>query len=285
MTYTKNNLATVTASNTLILQGNDNTQENDVWISSDAGRTWDLLSGISRNGGIWNAPNGFNERSFSPPAAAVAFTTDNIGRIYRISGQTSDPLTAGTCVTDVWMSTNGQQWDNQQLRQGATFPRGRKFASAITDSLNNLFLMGGQTCDWVQLYDIWQSSDQGRTWQARNQNLPVSGPIAGVLLNVPVTVRAGAGITEALIYTTGWDGNSDFNDVSVSTDKGASWQVITNSAAFTNRDDANGEVTRDGIIVIMGGKRETVINQVTRTEVLNDVSVEALQRTTATPTL
>ena len=256
LTWVKSNGQSVTASNTLILQGNDNTVENDVWISSDQGRTWDLISGISRvNGGTYPAPGGYDSQSYRPAAAAVGFTTDTQSRIFRISGQLSDPLTAGTCTSNVWMSTDGKTWEDQSQRAGANSPPGRKFSSAITDSTDRIFLLGGQTCNWVQLYDLWSSTDQGRSWTAQNTALPVSGPIAGVFLNVPTASRANLPITEALIYTSGWDGNSDYNDVFISTNKGTTWQTVNRGAAFTNRDDANGEVTRDGLIVVMGGKR------------------------------
>ena len=264
----------VTATNVLVLQGNDNAIENDVWISSDSGRTWDLLAGVSRvNGGTFNAPNGFDSQSYRPAATAVAFTTDTQSRIYRISGQTSDPLTAGVCVTNVWLSTDGKTWEDQSLRAGANSPPGRKFASAITDSQDRVYVLGGQTCQWAMLRDLWMSSDQGRTWTAQATNVPISGPTAGVLLNVPVSARSGLGITEALVYATGWDGTSDHNDVWMSTTRGATWQVVNPGAAWVNRDDANAEVTRDGLILLLGGKRMTIVGGQERSEALNDVWV------------
>ena len=279
VTWTKANTGTVTATNVLILQGNDNALENDVWISSDKGSTWDLLSGISRvNGGYYPAPSGYDTQSYSPAATAVGFTTDQVGRIFRISGQTSDPSTQGTCVTDVWMSTDGKTWQNRQTLAGANFPAGggRKYASAISDRTDRIYLLGGQTCDWTQLRDVWTSTNQGIAWTQATATVPFSGTVAGVFLAIPVNSRAQLGnLQEVLIHASGWDPstNSDRNDVWVSSNGASTWLQMTIGAAFTNRDDANAEVTRDGIIIVMGGKRETIVGGQVNTEVLNDVWV------------
>ena len=260
------------ASNTLVIQGNDNAAENDVWISSNEGRTWDLIAGISRvNGGTYPARDGFDVTSFTPVTAATAFTTDSQSRIFRISGQTSNPWEAGTCTSNTWMSTDGKTWQDQSLRQGATtISPPRKFAAGMADMADRLYVLGGIQCDnWQLLRDLWMSTDSGVHWTRQTTALPMRGPSVGILLDVPTAPRSNLGFSDALVYTTGWDNSIDHNDVWLSTDRGVNWQQVNAGAAFTNRDDGNGEVTRDGIIVIVGGKRGVLDNA----EILNDVWV------------
>ena len=281
VSYYNNNNQQVSATNPLILQGNDNIPpENDVWLSPDSGRSWFLLSGIARNvpGGPRSAPGGRGESSYTTLASAVAFTTDPNGNIFRIQGQANPPWPwdYGTCSTETWMSADGgATW----RMQGNTAPLpARKFGAAISDGAGNLYVMGGHSCtDWATQYDVWMSTNQGSSWQVRNSQVTVSGPAVGILLSVAVApgVLAQNRFTfrDALVYTTGWNGAVDYNEVYISTNQGTSWHTYFSAASFSARDDANGEVTRDGLIIIVGGKHEYTVGGTTIQEYYNDVWV------------
>ena len=268
---------TRTATGPLILQGSDNVPaENDVWLSPDNGINWYLLSGVSRNNGGQpvSAPNG-GDSSFRTTASGVAFTTDSNNNIFRIQGQSNPawPWDAGTCTNETWWSADGGiTW---LLRGSANPTPARKFASAISDSANNLYILGGHRCsDWQTQYDVWMSANQGATWQQQTANSNVDGPAVGILLNIPVAARAtGLNFRDALLYTTGWNGGIDYNTVFLSVNQGRNWVKYPGAAAFSARDDANGEVTKEGLIVIVGGKHEFTVSGNLSTEFYNDVWV------------
>ena len=278
VSYVNRQGGTSSAVNPLVLQGSDNpTGENDVWLSPDSGMSWFLVAGVSRTpGGPYNAPGGRADTSFKTMASGTAFTTDANSNIFRIQGQTNPlwPWEAGTCTSETWMSADGGL--NWQLQGSAAPVPARKFASATSDRANNLYVLGGHECDtWATRYDVWRSNNQGRSWTQQTSQASVSGPAVGILLSVPVAdgAKSRYSFGEALLYTTGWDGGVEVNQVYLSTNQGSNWMQYRTAAAFSSRDDANGEVTKDGLIIVVGGKREYNVGGNLTTDYMNDVWV------------
>ena len=274
VSYINANGQQASATNPLILQGSDNLpSENDVWISPNSGVSWFLLAGVA---GAVRAPGGRADTSFTTPAAGLAFTTDPNGNIYRIQGQTNPawPWDTGVCTSETWISSDGgQSW---KVQGSATPLPARKFAAATSALNGDLYILGGHQCDWPILYDVWRSTNQGVTWGRQAAQIGVSGPAVGLLLSVPVAQDAKIsypGLNEALVYTTGWNGIVDYNEVYMSTTQGSTWLSYQHAAAFSPRDDANGEVTRDGLLIVVGGKHEYTVGGNVTQDYYNDVWV------------
>ena len=262
--------------NSLVLQGNTNYRENDVWLSTDKGVVWELIAGWSlfgRNGDV--GANGAAFRSsFTPDTFAPAFTLDSLGYIYRIQGELTD---GGECSSDVWMSTNAIQWTNQYTPATARrIVPTRLYAGAIGDSKGNIYVAGGRSCVAVgtasqERNDVWMSSDRGKNWVL--QTAAASWPRRAVFQMLSFnSLMLGK---DTLIVFSGWSGTADYNDVHASSDGGKTWRMLTAQAAWMNRDDANAEITSKGLIVLTSGKSERQVNGQTVTEVLNDVWVSA----------
>jgi hypothetical protein len=109
--------------------------------------------------------------------------------------------------------------------------------------------------------DVWRSSDQGRNWY-KLPNMPFPAPpgrSSGALLHFPSKQQGGKDI---LTYMGGYgrfanfSGITYYNDIYISTDRGAKWLMITNAAPWTTRDNFNSEVTRDGVIIVNAGFRD-----------------------------
>lgn len=128
----------------LIMQGNSNLKENDVWLSSDKGVTWHLIAGVSQLGdhGVQAAHSPYDQTSFTPDASFGGFTVDNSFNIYRIGGA----VEGGACANSVWMSTDGKTWTNQVTSASTTFSPLRDETIAVADNQNRLYLIGGRRC-------------------------------------------------------------------------------------------------------------------------------------------
>ena len=106
--------------NSLLLFGGSGTGAtyfNDVWGSSDNGRTWVQLANGAYTGTRF-------------PAYAI----DSQARLYKI---------AGGDTSQVWMSTNGVTWAQQQPGSGATTLPPRYLLDAQVDSKDALYVIGG----------------------------------------------------------------------------------------------------------------------------------------------
>ena len=248
--------AQVTASNALVLQGTNNGVENDVWLSTDHGATWSLLSGVSLYGrtGLARATAPQDSRSFSPATSYAAFALDPKNSIlYRVGGYNQQ---AGNCYGGALSSSDGKTWAVANSGALNAISPSRELAAAIVDSLGYLYVSGGRRCGETNgLEDVWRSTDRGRTWTKRNTvNVPFGMRLVHLLLNFQSSSKLlGANV---LMVLGGWTGGSDRNDVWASSDGGARWELITLGAAWDSRDDANGEITDAGLLIVSGGKTE-----------------------------
>ena len=261
---TSGQMVTVSA-NSLILQGNQNFEENDVWLSSDKGVTWQLIAGVSVNGtnGRTAAAAPYDASSFTPDSSFGGFTVDNAYNIYRIGGSLAD----GECTDAMFISTDGKTWTNQITANSRRFSPLRDETVAVADSAGRLYLLGGRRCgDKQRLNDVWMSSDKGKNWVRQSASAPWSARIAPFVLNQR---NKGTG-SDVLVLFGGVDGNSDLNDVWVSTTQGTRWTLMTARATWPSRNNLNAEVTRAGLIVLTAGKHDHADG---RREYLNDVWV------------
>ena len=255
--------------NSLILSGNANYAENDVWISTDKGLVWELIAGRSlrgRNGAVSARPS--DATSFSPDSFAPAYAQDSNGAIYRIQGQPT--ATATTCSTDIWYSTNGIAWTNQYRAPGSgsigRITPVRRYAAAVGDNQGRVFVSGGTACaNNVGLNDVWMTTNRGVDWSMQVARAPWSGRLVHAMLSLYST-RA---MKNMLVILTGWSGTADSNDIWASSDDGRNWRLLTAAAPWAPRDDSNAEVTSKGLIVMTSGKTDVPF------EIHNDVWVSA----------
>ena len=255
----------------MIVQGNANSnpRTNDVWASSDQGYTWYLIAG--RAGNVSAAFNS-GASSFTLTLSRAATGVDSRQRIYRIGGSDAN----GALYSSVWMSTNGGlSWVDQSTRLGAApIIPARQRSSIMFDAQDNVYIIGGEVrlSDHLMTSTGFKSTDQGITWQNVNPT-PWNPRGSGIFLS-HTAPKLGV---EILTYFTGWDGRVAglYNEVWVSSDMASSWSRIKSNwgdglPPFKARDAANAEVTKSGVMILVGGQAE---ESSTRRETLNDVWV------------
>lgn len=270
----------------LIIQGSLNL-ENDVWISTDHGRNWNLLAGVTRSGVHATSP--FDSRSFVA-ADFGGFAVMNDNSIYRIGGRTGPAV----CTNAVWASSDGgKTWKNQVVSTSRTFSPLRDETIGLADSAGNLYFMAGRLCgntagkssqsntrhtllqplipppditlasvlinnffgfsSLVRLNDVWMSSDKGRNWKLQTAGAEWSPRVAPFV----VSLKARSSGKDALVLFGGVY-QRDMNDVWVSSNQGVTWQLMIGQAPFLSRNNANSEVTKAGLIILTGGKHDQI---------------------------
>ena len=247
--------------NSLVMYGGTGPGEqlmNDVWISSNGGLNWQQVPQTGQ---------GF------PGSAWSGHIIDSKNRIYKIGGERWG--TGGSPNTgngEVWMSTNaGVSWVQQKNTTRTTGLPPRSFADTYVDALDNIYIAAGLEVGGPGLNDVWVSSDQGKNWK-RQGGIPFGSPpgrsSASLLIHRSPVLQK-----DIMYYFGGYSrgGNQPtplyHNDVWVSSDLGRSWKQVTNAAPWTERDNFNAEITKDGFIVFAGGLNSR--------EALNDVWVSA----------
>ena len=226
---------------------------NDVWISSDAGKSWDLAAGMDAEGG-------------SSQTNPDTFPTD------RNNGGTFAMLPSGTIIRvsqDVWSSTNGGvRWT--QVTQNNNYPYvQRNLPTLVATSKGVLIRAAGQNSEdpFEFMNDVMTSTDQGRSWRTATAAAAWSARFVNTMLSIPSTIGNNADITYVI---AGRDSVDNYNDVWASSDDGKSWVVISGQAPFLTRASANGVTTKDGLLIIAGGFADDAVGRY-NTGVANDV--------------
>jgi len=248
------------APNSLVLYGGTGPNEelmNDVWLSSNGGLDWQL---VSQTGA------GF------PGSAWSGHIIDSQNRIFKIGGERWG--TPNTGNGEVYMSTNGGvSWTRQMNTSRTTGLPPRSFADTYVDASDNIYVAAGLEVGGPGLNDVWVSSDAGKNWKKQGNGLPLGAPMGGrssaslLIHKSPVLQK------DIMYYFGGYSrGNGQanpqyHNDVWVSSDLGRTWKRILEQAPWTERDNFNAEITKDGLIVFAGGLNSR--------EALNDVWVSA----------
>ena len=219
-------------------------QENDVWASSNEGRTWDLISGISYFGVSGLAPAILYASSFTPRVGSTNCEDPTSDTIYSLGGS----LAEGTQLVktnQVWQSEDALVWRQVQTD---TFEPERMFSSCDVNSNQLLLAMGGQT-DTEYLNDIWHATDNGNTWTRITDKAPWAARSEHLVL-----VGMAPQLRKELVYVIGgFQYNpTAANDVWVSSDDGQTWQFVA-IAPFEPRWGHGGVITSSGAMMVFGG--------------------------------
>ena len=129
----------------------------------------------------------------------------------------------------------------------------RYLASMTSDSTGAVYVAGGILALGGNVRptanDVWMSVDGGVTWTSQFAGGTAPGQ-RGVSLLV-------SGAPSQLLWMTGVDTGVNpsvyYPDSWASSDSGKTWGRATGAASFGPRDDANGEVFGNGMLVVTGG--------------------------------
>ena len=204
---------------------------NDTWRSSDDGATWTLV----------NESSGWTARYHH---CSVALSDGSI----LVMGGAED---IDQYLNDVWRSgDNGTTWT--LVNENAEWS-GRIGHRCTVMPDKSIILMGGYDNDNNNLHDVWRSTDSGVTWSRVSES-------AGWTergLHSAVAMPDGS-----LILMGGYDkSNNRLNDVWRSTDNGASWTLMNESAGWSDREGHTSVVMPDGSILLAGGFDKTGISR------------------------
>ena len=144
---------------------------------------------------------------------------------------------------DVWKSAdNGTTWSLVNASAGWS---GRQGHSVALMPDGTIVLIGGHAADG-SVNDVWQSADRGATWTCVNTStgwVPRESQAIVVMPDDSIVVTGGSE----------FGGFTQYNDVWRSDDRGATWNLITNNAAWQQRYGHRMVVMPDGSMVLTGG--------------------------------
>jgi hypothetical protein len=210
---------------------------NDVWSSPD-GINWTQETAGGGGFIVENPESGTVEWSSGPlvfqPRKGHASVILN-DRIYVIGGYGDDGE-----KSDVWSSTNGQQWT--LVTENAGFGARQDLAAAVLNG--RIYIMGGfyfgeaGAGDDVGYYDVWSSAD-GETWTLETND----APFGTWYLNRAVALNG-------KIYVVGHNVGAD-GDV-WSSENGSVWEMETATAEYGQR-WFSGVAAMNGVIYLIGG--------------------------------
>jgi len=201
----------VLPSNRVVLIGGVDTSDkklNDVWVSDDEGLSWQQVEGIP-----------FKARS------GAALLSTRAACLLLLGGASSSE----EVLNDVWKSVDGgTTWT--QVQDAAPWP-GRHLASSCVlppsgpTLKSRVVLLGGSAAGSRRLDDVWQSEDEGSSW-----DLLVDG--------APWAARHSAALianNQELLLLGGSSASGAQCDVWSSTDGGPSWVRVLQSSPWQGR--------------------------------------------------
>ena len=220
-------------------------QENDVWASSNEGRTWDLISGISYFGSSGLTPAVLYASSFTPRAGSTNCEDPTSDVVYSLGGYLTEGAD-GVVSNQVWQSDDALVW---RLVQSDTFAPARFFSSCDVNSQQLLLVMGGSAGTFEYLNDVWHATGKGNTWTRITEHAPWPARAEHLVL-----VGTAPLLGKELVYVIGGfqDDPTASNDVWASSDDGVTWQFIA-IAPFGPRWGHGGVITSAGAIMVFGG--------------------------------
>ena len=177
---------------------------NDVWVSSDHGRTWLLAAGETIDGKMAASA----ESSFTSYLAS-AVLIDYSSNIYRIGGRTR---TNGQdeYYGDVFVSSNAVQWTNVAEGSSAPFDSERFYANAVATSTGEIVLQGGTINNFAEYKsDVWSSTNGGKSWSLQTAETEFGTRGIGVLLHSQHSDRLSG---KDILYTIGGQNEKDNNN-------------------------------------------------------------------------
>ena len=215
---------------------------NDVWITSDSGSTWQLVSGVAGAVNSAVANNGLDDQS----RTADCYDENNL---YLVGGTTS----GNSHSSNVSHSTTVTSWT--MYREQAFYRRQR--SSCAVNRAGDLFVFGGLTITppaftgATDTNDVWMSNMRGNGgwsmvtytaawWRRQGHNSEfVQTPIG----------------QEVLYVMNGYIGGVDrrWNDIWTSTDNARTFQRLNPAGVYDGRMDSQLTVASNGIMVISSG--------------------------------
>lgn len=206
---------------------------NDVWNSTD-GTVWTLV----------NSSVAWENRSL----LQAVITSDDV--MWVMGGQNDSG--SGYILGDVWNSSNGINW---QLVNSSAF-LGRREFDTVTGTNNRLWVMGGWAESGSYLNDVWYS-DNGLTWQAPNAS-------SAIPWGLRKSHASAFTPSDGRIWVSGGynpDTAGYRNDVWYSQD-GANWTQAVSASDWTQRQDHQMVIMKNGTIIIAGGYYGANLNDV-----------------------
>jgi hypothetical protein len=216
----------------VLMGGFDSTYNfmNDTWLSINNGAKWTLE----------NTSSGWMGRQYH---SSVVLPD---GSIVLMGG--SGPGGYNGYYNDTWRSVdNGVIWTRMNASSGWA---ARDEFSSVALPDGSIVLTGGYTgISPNKMNDVWRSIDQGATWTKVNSSAwPVRyGHTSVVLPDGSIMVMGGSGTDIHGLEIL-------YNDLWRSTDKGVTWVQLNPSCGWEGRYGHSSVVTRDGSIVLTGGK-------------------------------
>jgi hypothetical protein len=147
--------AIVTSGNELIIAGGSYEKEdypfyrffyNDVWVSIDGGKTWELRNDSSKRQAEWSARSG------------PRLVEDKNGRLLLIAGEIG--FKTDQQLVDIWGSDDdGRTW--YLVSENPGFSKRSGHGVVVTPKSKDIILIGG----WPYMHDMWLSKDNGETFQ------------------------------------------------------------------------------------------------------------------------
>jgi hypothetical protein len=163
------------------------------------------------------------------------------------------------------MSSDGLRW-YEQTAQAEWAPR--YLASMVGDSTGAIYIAGGILQSFADRRatsgEVWRSINQGRVWRQINTEETIASGAGNRA--VSLLLRAGS---DRLIWMTGvnsgyvgTDYESYYKDVWASTNLGRNFYAVNLNTPFGRRDDANGEITDAGLMILAGGYAGTLTGEI-----------------------
>ena len=250
--------------------GSDPPRHNDVWASSDA-RLWHLISGRTKDGVAAASPDSSFDNGGR--GGVLSAMDPRTGNVFHLGG-------GGVGQYEVWMSTNGVVWRDQQAGTPSPHAIG-VYGMLVVNSQGRLVeAAGGDTSGpVVSLFnnDVWTSRDLGKTWRQQTAMAPWPARFVASAMSWQMREETDEQSAVDVMWVIG--GNTrveSSNDVWASSDEGRSWALINALGSFNQREGASSLVTRDGLMLVVGGfADDTVGTTPIATTIANDVYVSA----------
>ena len=204
---------------------------NDIWLSSDQGRNWRLISIDAQ----WGARSDFQ---------AVVLNNNDI---LVMGGKGTDYESESSAV--YLSKDSGSSWS--LISSNHWSPR-RAFQSVVLTN-NDILVMGGSSGHFTRFRDVWRSRDGGTNW---NQESPPTWDHrcyfqSVVSLNNDVFVMGGnlsGGYTSGNVWMKKWDVDTAWSRTKI-------WPPFSREGQWLPRESFQSIILPNNSVLIMGGHR------------------------------
>ena len=240
-----------------LVSSNANSNENDVYASMDDGRTWTMISGVSRRGQLGEKDSAYATSSFSGSITSADCEDPLTDDVYSLSGLRWDATQspAGFYGTnDVWYSSNALVWTKRV--QTRNFFEPRSGAECDVGHSHNIVITAGNTASNAAspglMNDVWVSTSKGVSWQRVAARAPFPARMRHAM-QIAYSEYYGVDLIFVVGGQTMVNGVADtLNDVWVSSSGGSSWRQVTMRAKWDKRSGHSIAVTEAGAMLLVG---------------------------------